>query len=130
MKTKNKAKNKSKYYYYFVYYIKLVKHMKCYNSLRMIIYELTAIGQSELGTVTSCAQRGALRHFSRTMVILKEDNRSYDFSLIRKTFSWRNVCVTVRDWETIGELTLSNDNKKTQSKSIHCTVKPNRIQPL
>ncbi len=115
MKTKYKAKDKSKYYYYFVYYVKLVKHMKCYNSLRMIIFELTAIGQSELGTVTSYAQRGAFRHFSRTMVLLKEDNRSYDFSLIRKTFSWRNVCVTVSDWETIGELTISNDNKKKHS---------------
>ncbi len=63
MKTKNKAKNKSKYYYYFVYYVKLVKHMKCYNSLRMIIYELTAIGQSELGTVTSCETRRSISSF-------------------------------------------------------------------
>ncbi len=47
------------------------------------------------------------------------------------------MCVTVSDWETIGELTLynfeknyKNINKNTsgESKSIHCTMKPIQIQ--
>ncbi len=35
----------------------------------------------------------------------------------------------MRDWETIGELTLSNFEEKQKSpKSIHCAMKPIRIQ--
>ncbi len=59
-----------------------------------------------------------------------------DYNL--KTFSWHNVCVTARNWEMIGELTLSNFEKKKknyinknmswESKSIHCAMKPIRIQ--
>ncbi len=50
-----------------------------------------------------------------------------------KTFSW-HVCVTVRDWDTIGELTLSNferDKKKTcleSPKAFTVRWMPIRIQ--
>ncbi len=55
----------------------------------------------------------------------KTTTEGIEFSLIRKTFSWRNVRVTVRDWETKGELTLSNFEKKkkrilrVQKHSLH-----------
>ncbi len=60
----------------------------------------------------------------------RRQQKVFNFSLIIKTFSWHNACVTVRDWETIGKLTLSNFEKKTrlESKSIHCAIKPIRIQ--
>ncbi len=123
----------------FVYYVKLIMHMKCYNSLLMMIHELNN-GNWPIRTWYCNKLRTSRSNIwifhskwlkCKFWSSLKRRQQKVWFSLIRHSpdmYVW--LCEGLRDDGRTGIIQLWEKTQKNswESKSIHCVMKPIRIQ--